>query len=58
VPVYVDTVEWGQPLHGSATVYTIHNLAYQGVFDGGAFFRTGLGSEQLLTPTHRANPPG
>jgi len=45
VPVYVDTVEWGQPLHGSATVYTIHNLAYQGVFDGGAFFRTSLGSE-------------
>lgn len=45
VPVYVDTVEWGQPLHGSATVYTIHNLAYQGVFDGGGFFRTGLGPE-------------
>ena len=45
VPVYVDTVEWGQPLHGAATVYTIHNLAYQGVFDGGARFVTGLGDE-------------
>jgi starch synthase len=45
VPVYVDTVEWAQPLHGSATVYSIHNLAYQGVFDGGAMFVTGLGRE-------------
>jgi starch synthase len=45
VPVYADTVEWAQPLHGSATVYTIHNLAYQGVHDGGAMFITGLGPE-------------
>jgi starch synthase len=45
VPVYVDTVEWAKPLHGSATVYTIHNLAYQGVFDGGGLFITGLGRE-------------
>jgi starch synthase len=45
VPVYVDTVEWAQPLHGSATVYTIHNLAYQGAYDGGAMFVTGLGPE-------------
>ena len=45
VPVYVDTVEWAQPLHGSATIYTIHNLAYQGVYDGGAMFVTGLGPE-------------
>jgi starch synthase len=44
-PVYVNTVEWAQPLHGSATVYTIHNLAYQGVYDGGAMFVTGLGQE-------------
>ncbi len=36
VPVYVNTVEWAQPLHASATLYTIHNLAYQGVYDGGA----------------------
>ena len=45
VPVYVDTVEWAQLLHGSATLYTIHNLAYQGVYDGGAMFITGLGPE-------------
>ena len=45
VPVYVDTVEWAQPLHGSATLYTIHNLAYQGVHDAGAMFITGLGPE-------------
>ena len=32
-------------MHGSATVYTIHNLAYQGVSDGGAMFVTGLGPE-------------
>jgi len=45
LPVYLNTLEWGQPLHGSASVYTIHNLAYQGVFDGGALFITGLGQE-------------
>jgi starch synthase len=45
VPVYLNTVEWAEPLHGSASVYTIHNLAYQGVEDGGALFITGLGRE-------------
>jgi starch synthase len=45
VPIYLNTVEWAQPLHGSASVYSIHNLAYQGVFDGGALFLTGLGWE-------------
>jgi len=43
VPVYVNTVEWAQPLHSAATVYTIHNLAYQGVTGGDAMFVTGLG---------------
>lgn len=42
-PVYVNTVEWGQPLHGAATVFTLHNLAHQGVYDGGAMPVTGLG---------------
>jgi starch synthase len=42
-PVYVNTVEWAQPLHGAATVFTVHNLAHQGVTDGGAMFVTGLG---------------
>src|SRR4029079_2860094 len=45
VPVYVNTVEWMQPLHASATIYSIHNLAYQGVFDGGGMFIKGLGRE-------------
>ncbi len=45
VPVFVDTVEWGRPLHGAASVYTIHNLAYQGVAGRDALFVTGLGPE-------------
>jgi starch synthase len=45
VPVYVNTVEWGKPLHGAGTVFTIHNLAYQGNFESGAMFITGLGFE-------------
>jgi starch synthase len=44
-PVYLNTVEWSKPLHGTASVYTIHNLAYQGNFEGGAMFITGLGRE-------------
>ena len=45
VPMYVNTVEWMKPLHAAATIYSIHNLAYQGVFDGGGMFITGLGRE-------------
>jgi starch synthase len=45
VPVYVNTVEWAQPLHAAASLYTIHNLAYQGVTDRGALLLTGLGPE-------------
>ena len=45
VPVYVNTVEWSKPLHGAGTVFTIHNLAYQGNFESGALFITGLGSQ-------------
>jgi starch synthase len=45
VPVYLNTVEWAQPLHAAASLYTIHNLAYQGVTDRGALFLTGLGPE-------------
>jgi starch synthase len=43
VPVYVNTVEWSKPLHGCGTLFTIHNLAYQGNFESGAMFITGLG---------------
>jgi starch synthase len=45
VPVYTNTVEWARPLHAAASIYTIHNLAHQGVFDPGALFITGLGRE-------------
>ncbi|MGD0835896.1 MAG: glycogen synthase GlgA [Polyangia bacterium] len=45
VPVYVNTVEWSKPLHGCGSLFTIHNLAYQGNFEGGAMFITGLGQE-------------
>jgi starch synthase len=47
VPVYLNTFEWGQPLHGTASIYSIHNLAYQGVLEGGAMFITGLGAEHF-----------
>lgn len=47
VPVYLNTVEWAQPLHGSASIYSIHNLAYQGVFDPRTIPVTGLGVEHL-----------
>jgi starch synthase len=47
VPMYLNTVEWGRPLHGTASVFTIHNLAYQGATDGGAMFVTGLGREHF-----------
>jgi starch synthase len=47
VPVYVNTVEWSKPLHAAASIYTIHNLAHQGVFDAGALFITGLGSQHF-----------
>jgi starch synthase len=45
VPVYLNTFEWAQPLHGSASIYSIHNLAYQGVLESGALYITGLGWE-------------
>jgi len=47
VPVFLDTVEWGRPLHGCASLYTIHNLAFQGEFDPRDLWITGLGGEHL-----------
>jgi starch synthase len=47
VPAYVNTVEWAKPLHGSATLFTIHNLAYQGNWESGAMFITGLGQQHF-----------
>ena len=45
VPAYVDPFARAQSLEAPATLYTIHNLAYQGAYDAGAMFITGLGSE-------------
>jgi starch synthase len=47
VPVFLDTVEWLQPIAAAASVFTIHNLSYQGNFEPGAMFITGLGWEHL-----------
>jgi starch synthase len=47
VPAYLNTVEWAKPLHGTASIFTIHNLAYQGNQERGAHFITGLGWEHL-----------
>lgn len=46
-PVFVDTTEWGTELHGAATVLTIHNMGYQGVFRPEALQSTGLGWEHF-----------
>ena len=49
-PVYVDTSEWGTPIHGAGTVLTIHNMGYQGMFSPDALPATGLGWEHY-TPS-------
>ena len=46
-PIFVDTTEWGTPLHGAGTVITIHNMGYQGVFTPDALRSTGLGWEHF-----------
>jgi starch synthase len=45
VPVFINTVEWARPLHAAASIYTIHNMAYQGVAGREALAVTGLGPE-------------
>ncbi|HEY0707061.1 MAG TPA: glycogen synthase GlgA [Polyangia bacterium] len=47
MPVFLNTVEWGKPLHGTASVFSIHNLAYQGNREAGAHKLTGLGWEHF-----------
>lgn len=47
VPVYLDTVMWGTPLYRLPCVYTIHNLAHQGVSAAGSMPITGLGWEHF-----------
>jgi starch synthase len=46
-PMYVDTTEWGTPLHGAGTILTIHNMGYQGAFAPEALRSTGLGWEHF-----------
>lgn len=47
VPVYLNTVEWAKPLHGCASLLTVHNLAFQGEFDPNQLWLAGLGREHL-----------
>jgi starch synthase len=47
VPVYANTIEWGTEYHGCATVLTVHNLGYQGLFSPSSLPVTGLGREHL-----------
>lgn len=43
VPVYVNDFRTGDDFYKDVkTVYTIHNLKYQGIFDGSVFHMTGL----------------
>jgi len=43
LPVYLNTLERDTPLGRAASVLTIHNLGYQGWFDGNLLPLTGLG---------------
>jgi starch synthase len=47
VPLYLDTVMWGSPLYRLPCVFTIHNLAYQGVYGVDALPVIGLGLEHF-----------
>jgi len=46
IPVYLNALYRGATLARAATLFTIHNLAFQGVFDPGALFVTGLDRER------------
>jgi starch synthase len=47
VPVYLNTTTRGTPLEGSASVLTIHNLAFQGWFPKEEMVSIGLGWEHF-----------
>jgi starch synthase len=50
IPLYLETLYRNEPLfEGARTMFTIHNLGYQGIFPQSAITLTGLGRE-LLTP--------
>ena len=46
VPVYLDTIERGSELERTASVLTIHNMAYQGFFPRNDAWKVGLDPEQ------------
>jgi len=47
VPLYRNTLDADAPFHRSATVFTIHNLGYQGIFRGTDFAMTGVDQSQF-----------
>jgi len=50
IPVYLKTLYQDDPFfEGVKTIFTVHNLAYQGVFPKEEFYITGL-DEELFTP--------
>jgi starch synthase len=50
IPLYLRTAYSGDPYFaGTATLYTIHNLAYQGLFDPGLLAKLGFGMEVYRT---------
>lgn len=54
IPLYLRTIHAGDPVFaGSHTVFTIHNLAYQGMFERAVITELGLGeATHLLEPQH------
>lgn len=50
IPVYLKTMYHNDPFfEGVKTVFTVHNLAYQGIFPKEEFYLTGL-DEEIFTP--------
>jgi len=45
LPLYLNTVEVGSNLQPAATVLTIHNMGYQGLFSPDDFYQMGLSAE-------------
>lgn len=49
IPIYLKTVySWDRLFHGSKTVLTIHNIAYQGIFPAEVISNLGLEEHQQL----------
>lgn len=46
-PIYLNTVEAGSPLGRAASIFTIHNMGYQGWFAKDQLWQTQLGMDQL-----------